>query len=162
MIQFNEIYDIPRYRMLSNAVRNAYLILNGHTYRNEFWNLLPKIDMFTYSKTVNGTPVTGQYIQDLLANNDYIINVDVYTTRNPWSSVVAAYQDKTIYLNTRRLNRQPEQLVATICHEFFHHADFIDQNASFGHGDNNWKGKEYSCPYYLQILVEKAMRSYHA
>ncbi len=76
-------------------------------------------------------------------------------------SPTTAYVDddypNTVFLNSRKLDRDISEIVNTIVHECVHAVDAALTNVSFGHGDNNWRGKGNSAPYWIGNLAESIL-----
>ncbi len=62
--------------------------------------------------------------------------------------VVAYHKGGTAYLNTYKTERKECSMINTLVHEYMH---FM----GFGHGDNNYEGKENSIPYYFGKRAEE-------
>lgn len=107
---------------------------------------------------------TGLKVEQALLSGSHL-GVGFYRSANPWSAAVAYYDGKKFYFNLRRFDgyrldtlwessdeykRGVASLVATLLHEFAHHAGFT-------HGDNYWSEEKskYSVPYYISDNVYK-------
>ena len=78
----------------------------------------------------------------------------------------AAYPN-TLFLNNHRLNREVEEVAASIIHESVHALDDSLRKASgkladdpwFGHGDDSSVGKENSAPYWIDQLAYEMLKN---
>ncbi len=55
----------------------------------------------------------------------------------------------TVFLNVQKLDREVEDIAATIIHESIHALDQSIDAYEFGHGDNSPVGKESTAPYWI-------------
>ena len=118
---------------LSEAVEFANRLLQGE---GHFLEEVSSIPSFLFSKNrETGKPVTGPEVVSALARN-ILATVRTYT---PWyrSKACGGVKRRTtiIRLNTQKLDRPIEELVATLIHECVHIADNRPA-LSFGHGNN--------------------------
>lgn len=85
--------------------------------------------------------------------------VKLYKSFNPWTKANAYVSPKyrnTLFLNTRKLWRNNEDIINTIVHECVHVVDFSENGKTdFGHGDNYSNGKENSAPYWIGEFAKK-------
>lgn len=91
-----------------------------------------------------------------LANNyaTFLIGIDVkvvvYKPYWRWSKALGYFdpsKPSTIHLNAYKLKRSLASVVGTFYHEVAHMCDNADKYHSYGHGDNNPKGKQNTFPY---------------
>jgi len=103
----------------------------------------------------SSTASPGQIAQ-LMALSNVMVQVELYTSRWPWSKALA-YEDhrfpSKVFLNSRRLDRSLASICATIIHECVHALDATEEGLRFGHGDNNPNGKENTAPYWIGDLA---------
>jgi hypothetical protein len=96
-------------------------------------------------------------ISEILKANQSVVMVKTYKSKWRWSKANAYVSPKhkdTLFYNTRKLWRQPVDIINTIVHECVHVADHNDNNnTNFGHGNNNSKGKGNSAPYWIGKLA---------
>lgn len=87
--------------------------------------------------------VDGEYIWHRIRNDDSIIEVKTFRSRNPFTkSNGYTLRDNKLemFLNTRKFNRSDASIAATIAHEGGHELDNNDPNYFYHHGDNKPKG----------------------
>ena len=120
---------------------------------SEFFQAIYEHNTFDYSDT------TPAIISDLMKGSDLKFKV---TTFHPhWLEGYGrtlAYTDSrfsnTLFLNDKKLNRDPEEVAASIIHESVHALDDDkSNNYRFGHGDDSPIGKENSAPYWIGNLA---------
>lgn len=74
-----------------------------------------------------------------------------------------AYTDpnypNTLFLNLKKLDREIEDIAATIIHECIHALDQEAVDYTFGHGNNSPKGKENTAPYWIGNLAYKLLKN---
>lgn len=72
-----------------------------------------------------------------------------------------AYTDgnfpNTLFLNGKKLDREIEDIAATIIHEAIHALDEETEDYSFGHGNNKAIGKDNTAPYWIGHLAYKML-----
>lgn len=127
--------------------------LANKLYNNEHFYLeIENKDAFDMS-TVSGFYISGK----IKESENMTINVKTYRSRNPWSSALGYFTSSRptdINLNTRRLNRSVESIVATFWHEKIHMLDNFDLKQSYGHGSNNPTGKQNTAPFWVDNLAQ--------
>ncbi len=100
---------------------------------------------------------TPKQIAEILKADQSTIMIKTYKSKWRWSKANAYVSKKyknTLFYNTRKLWRDPEDIMNTIVHECVHVADHNDNGkTNFGHGDNNSRGKENSAPYWIGALA---------
>jgi hypothetical protein len=128
------------------AVNRTNLLLKDAT----FFDRIRRHDRFDMSTA------TPRQIADLMETSNATVEVELYTSRWPWSKALA-YEDSRypnkVFLNSRRLNRSIASICATIVHECVHALDASAPNLRFGHGDNNPNGKENTAPNWISDLA---------
>ena len=91
-----------------------------------------------------------RYIAQELNSYPNIINIKFYKPFWPWSKALAyVNDDKTIYLNSRKLNRSIPSISGSIAHEVIHILDNRYKEVSMGHGNNSPINKENTAPYWI-------------
>jgi hypothetical protein len=72
-----------------------------------------------------------------------------------------AYTDgnfpNTLFLNAKKLDREVEDIAATIIHEAIHALDEELEDYNFGHGNNKAKGKDNTAPYWIGHLAYRML-----
>ncbi len=89
-------------------------------------------------------------LEMFLHRND--IEIVTYKPKWRWSKAYGYFspnKPNTIHLNQYKLNRSIASFVGTFFHELTHMTDNADKYYSYGHGDNNPKGKEHTAPYFI-------------
>jgi hypothetical protein len=129
----------------------------------EFINDLFHADLFYKSisdkNSFTFTDYQPEQISKLMEEDMNQITVRLYKSFNPWTRANAYVSNKyknTLFLNTRKLWRNKEDMINTIVHECVHVVDFSENdNIDFGHGDNYSNGKENSAPYWIGNLASE-------
>ena len=92
---------------------------------------------------------------ELLSSYKGIINVFTYNSKNPWSKVVAYYEQGSINFNIRKLHQLDcVDIAGTLIHELCHHVGINHGEGKF----RNYKTKDkslYSVPYYISDNIKK-------
>lgn len=65
----------------------------------------------------------------------------------------------TLFLNHKKLNREVEDIAATIIHESVHALDDSNASYTFGHGNNSPVGKENTAPYWIGNLTYRMLKN---
>nr|WP_320000128.1 hypothetical protein [uncultured Draconibacterium sp.] len=129
----------------------------------EFINDLFEADFFLKSVADKDSFTHTEYeprkVAALMKDDENETVVKLYKSFNPWTRANAHVSPKfenTLFLNTRKLWRNREDIINTIVHECVHVVDFSENGIiDFGHGDNYSKGKENSAPYWIGELAKK-------
>ena len=115
-----------------------------------FFNRIAALPAFDYSTA------SPQQVADILEHSIFIMNIEFYRPRNPFSKA-NAYDDPqhplVIHLNERKLNRSLASICATLIHEAVHAADALQTGFSFGHNGNSAAGNENTAPYQIDGLA---------
>jgi len=133
-------------RIIREAVNGAYSILLNP----QFYDSITLHSSFDYSTT------SPPHIADLIYNSNITLFVRVYQSRRRNSRVLGYFKashPNRLNLNSRRLNRRIEYLVATIIHESIHAVDHAIRDYSFGHKGNHSAGNQNSAPYWIGKLA---------
>lgn len=140
------------------------LVFNGNHERVsncvDFINSLFDLDMFYMSISDRKEPFTHCHkdyspdrVSRILKTDSSLIVIRIYKPKNPFSSANAYVSPKyknTLFLNSRRLDREIQDIINTIVHECVHVSDYNDNGQiDFGHGTNESLGKENSAPYWI-------------
>lgn len=144
------IYN-ENYANVKIAVEMAQQLLDNQS----FYNAIMQKNQAFDSKFTNATP---SQIANSIMNCDRELYVQLY-----WPNIFQrnrkanAYTDirypNYIFLNMIKADNDYPSLAATLIHECVHVADYYDQNLIYNHGDNNWRGKENSPPYWIDNLA---------
>lgn len=74
-----------------------------------------------------------------------------------------AYTDgrfpNTLFLNFKKLDREIEDIAATIIHESIHALDDAEATYTFGHGNNSSAGKDNTAPYWIGNLAYRILKN---
>lgn len=138
---------------LVQAIQFSNNLLAGD---KNFFNRIRVIPTFDYSKnSLTNRAVSGEEIVKLFAQK-IDVTIQQYKPWYIWSSATAYTLPKTtiIHLNTRKLDRPVNEMVATLIHECIHILD-KEPGLSFGHGNNFPKHKEHSAPYQIEGIAKE-------
>jgi len=112
-----------------------------------FDSISSKRDSFTH------TEYEPKRISDLMKMDKNKTIIKLYKSRNPFTrsnAYVSPKHKNTLFLNTRKLWRNKQEIINTIVHECVHVVDYSENGKiDFGHGNNYSKGKENSAPYWI-------------
>jgi len=105
-------------------------------------------------------------IAELLNNSDLEFKVEIFYP-NAFQSIkyrkTFAYTDSrfpnTLFLNFKKLDREIEDIAATIIHESIHALDDAEENYTFGHGNNSPRGKDNTAPYWIGNLAYRMLKN---
>ena len=142
------------------AVKSATDKSNDLLKNAEFYKAIanhPNFDLSTASPAI---------IAGLLDKSDLEFKVEIF-----YPSILQAikyrktfaYSDErypnTLFLNFKKLDREVEDIAATIIHESIHALDEVDEEYSFGHGNNSSVGKENTAPYWIGNLAYQILKA---
>lgn len=65
----------------------------------------------------------------------------------------------TLFLNFKKLDREIEDIAATIIHEIIHVIDDNEEVYTFGHGNNSPNGKNNTAPYWIGNLAYRILKN---
>lgn len=106
--------------------------------------------------------IAPKEILDMIYNTDLQLTIDLYWPV-PFTSNAYGYDDKhkepVIHINRLTLNRPMHSICNTIVHQAVHALNTAHENFSFGHGDDNPDGKEYTAPYFIAGVAQKLAAS---
>lgn len=118
-----------------------------------FYTLISDKSSFTH------TEYQPEKVAKLMKEDKNQTIIKLYKSLNPWTRANAYVSPKhknTLFLNTRKLWRNKEDMINTIVHECVHVVDFSENGKiDFGHGDNYSKGKDNAAPYWIGNLSKK-------
>ena len=117
-----------------------------------YWDCLYEEILLKESFDMSTLPPTMVYedIKAFWEEND--INVKIYYPKWRWSKALGYFSSarpNDININGYKLNRTVESFVGTLFHELVHMADNANEIHSYGHGDNNPRGKSNTSPYWI-------------
>ncbi len=107
-----------------------------------------------------------QIIANLIQGSSLEFEVDLFYPSG-WRAIkygkTFAYTDhqypNTLFLNLKKLKRNPENITATIIHESIHALDHECSEYTFGHGNNSAKGKGDTAPYWIGNLANRILNN---
>ncbi|MCX6307220.1 MAG: hypothetical protein NT040_19820 [Bacteroidetes bacterium] len=141
-------------------VKAATALSNGILKNPVFFKAIsdhPSFDLSTASP---------QIIADLMAKSDLEFKIEIFYP-NVLQSIkyrkTFAFTDgrfpNTLFLNFKKLERETEDIAATIIHESIHALDDAAENETFGHGNNSAVGKENTAPYWIGNLAYRMLKN---
>jgi hypothetical protein len=137
-----------------NVVHLAIGLANTVTSLDAFYNrIASKKEPFDPRFTSDGA--TPSIIAEILRKSPVTITVHIGKPKNRFSRALGwTYpgDPQNVYLNVRRLDRAPDDIARTLVHEWVHATDDIHP-LNFHHGNNNWKGKGNTAPYWIDELA---------
>lgn len=152
--------ELPNRQDRADVIRLAAERANGLLANPEFFREISEHDQFDY------TDWSPARISKEMAQSTLEFKV---TSFHPgWLQgygKTLAYTDNrypnTLFLNDRRLDRDPNEVAASIIHESVHALDdslrklagHLNDDPWFGHGDDTSIGKENSAPYWIDQLA---------
>tara|TARA_R110002096_G_scaffold225047_1_gene414332 strand:- start:684 stop:1157 length:474 start_codon:yes stop_codon:yes gene_type:complete len=146
--------DVKDKRII-DAVKAANIIFRD----SEFLQLIGNHEGFDMSTTPSAQ--IAFYLETTLELD--CIEVKLFRPKWPWSKVYAMFKSReprSIYLSSRRLNRDEDafgnmcSIVGSIAHEYVHLVDNRLSKHSFGHGNNDSRGKGNTAPYRIGELAK--------
>lgn len=127
---------------------------NGILINDSFYARIALHDDFDF------TDETPARIAQWIKESTHTVNVRLYKGR--FRSKATAYVDhrfpNTLFLNSRKLDRDPLEITNTIIHECVHVVDLEHVGSTFGHAGNDRNGKGNSAPYWIGSLAERILR----
>lgn len=144
----------------NQKVQNAVDLANSILKNEVFYNKINKKDSFDLSTA------SPEIIAELIKKSELEFEVELFYPTG-WRRIkyrkTLAYTDhkypNTLFLNLRKLNREPERIAATIIHESIHSLDHDAEDYTFGHGNNSSKGKANTAPYWIGNLAYKILKN---
>ena len=109
---------------------------------------------------------TPKIIADLIENSNLEFKVELFYPTG-WRAIkyrkTFAYTDgnypNTLFLNLKKLDRETEDIAATIVHESIHALDDESVEYTFGHGNNSSIGKDNTAPYWIGNLAYQILKN---
>lgn len=149
-IRFNDEHPI-----VQQAVEMANLVFEN----KEFYERIRKETKFDLSTA------EPAFIADLILNSSLEFKVELFYPSG-WRALkyrkTFAYTDgnypNTLFLNLKKLDREIEDIAATIIHESIHALDDECLEYTFGHGNNSSVGKDNTAPYWIGNLVYQILK----
>lgn len=149
-IRFNDEHPI-----VQQAVEMANLVVE----KKEFYERIRKETKFDLSTA------GPAFIADLILNSSLDFKVELFYPSG-WRALkyrkTFAYTDRnypnTLFLNLKKLDREIEDIAATIIHESIHALDDECIEYTFGHGNNSSVGKDNTAPYWIGNLVYQILK----
>lgn len=107
----------------------------------------------------------SRVIAELMEKSSLVFRVTVFMPRggkrfkyrNTFAYTDSGFPN-TLFLNRRKLNRETEDIAATIIHESVHALDDSEAQYGFGHGDNSPVGKANTAPYWIGNLAYRMLK----
>lgn len=149
-ITFNDVH-----KNVQEAVKMANSVLENE----DFYIRIRQVTKFDLSTA------SPEFIADLIHNSNLDFNVELFYPSG-WRAIkyrkTFAYTDgnypNTIFLNLKKLDREIEDIAATIIHESIHTLDDECVEYTFGHGNNSSVGKDNTAPYWIGNLVYQILK----
>jgi hypothetical protein len=149
-ITFND-----EHKNVQQAVQMANLVLAN----DDFYARIRQVTKFDLSTAAPAI------IADLIKNSRLDFKVELFYPSG-WRAIkyrkTFAYTDEiylnTLFLNLRKLDREIEDIAATIIHESIHALDDECLEYTFGHGNNSSKGKDNTAPYWIGNLAYQILK----
>jgi len=107
------------------------------------------------------TRETPADISNWIQSSTLNVTVKLHKSNDPDTRTLAyriSRYPNTLFVNSRKLDRDTEDIVNTIIHESVHAVDGSLTDAKFGHGDNSSADKGNSAPYWIGSLAERIAR----
>lgn len=140
-------------------VEKAVLQANNLLTSPEFFEEISKNDSFDFSTA------TPAQIAEIMKNSKLEFTVEMFYPNILQAFVyrkTLAFTDSHypnyLFLNYKKLNREVEDIAATIIHESVHALDDAEKDFTFGHGNNSSVGKENSAPYWIGNLAYRMLK----
>lgn len=141
---------------VQEATQMANSILKNETFYDNI-RRKEKFDLSTASPSI---------IANLILNSTLVFKVELFYPSG-WRAIkyrkTFAYTDEnypnTLFLNLKKLDREIEDIAATIIHEGIHALDEEAIEYTFGHGNNSSVGKDNTAPYWIGNLAYKILKN---
>jgi hypothetical protein len=141
------------------SVQQATQMANSIFTNEEFYKRIrqeTKFDLSTAKPAV---------IAELILNSSLEFKVELFYPSG-WRAIkyrkTFAYTDgnypNTLFLNLRKIDRELEDIAATIVHESIHALDDECLEYTFGHGNNSSIGKDNTAPYWIGNLAYQILK----
>lgn len=140
-------------------IQQAVQMANSILKNEDFYEKIRQISKFDLSTA------TPYVIADLIANSNLEFKIELFYPSG-WKAMkyrkTFAYTDgnypNTLFLNLKKLDREIEDIAATIIHEGIHALDNECINYTFGHGNNSSIGKDNTAPYWIGNLAYQILK----
>lgn len=147
------------FKDIHKGVQEAVKMANSVLKNEDFYKMIrqvPKFDLSTASTT---------FIAEFIHNSNLIFKIELFYPSG-WRAIkyrkTFAYTDEnypnTLFLNLKKLDREIEDIAATIIHESVHALDDECIEFTFGHGNNSSVGKDNTAPYWIGNLAYKILK----
>lgn len=150
-----KITFFDEHEIVQKAVQMANSILTN----DNFYARIRLEDKFELCST------SPKIIADLIFNSSLEFKVQLYNPKGLRAVKyrrTLAYTDNnypnTLFLNLKKIDREIEDIAATIIHESIHALDDECIEHTFGHGNNNSRGKENTAPYWIGDLAYQILK----
>jgi hypothetical protein len=142
------------------SVEQATMMANSVLKNEDFYDRIRQVPKFDLSTA------TSAIIADLIINTNLEFKVELFYPSG-WRAIkyrkTFAYTDgnypNTLFLNLKKLDREIEDIAATIVHESIHALDDECIEYTFGHGNNSSIGKDNTAPYWIGNLAYQILKS---
>lgn len=135
-----------RLPIVEEAVNKANRLLNNE----EFFKGIASYGVFDMS-TASPDIIANLMKQSKLEFKVALFRPSIFQAiryRKTFAFTDERYPD-TVFLNVQKLDREVEDIAATLIHESIHALDDSIDAYEFGHGDNSPVGKESTAPYWI-------------
>jgi len=151
IITFNDEHE-----KIQIAVQMANMVFENEI----FYERIRQVTRFDLSTA------TPEIIAELIASSRLEFKVELFYPSG-WRAIkyrkTFAYTDgnypNTLFLNLKKLDRETEDIAATIVHESIHALDDECIEYTFGHGNNSSIGKENTAPYWIGNLAYQILKN---
>lgn len=118
-------------------------------------------DRIAHKKVFDLSTALPAEIAELIKNSNLQFEVILFTPNTLVDRIkyrkTFAYTDRNypnmLFINTLKINREPESIAATLIHESIHALDYYSKEFTFGHGSNQSRNKENTAPYWIGNLA---------
>lgn len=159
-INFNTNYMKVIFNDENENVEKAVQMANDVFKKQDFYSKIRqelKFDLSSASPTI---------LAELIQNSNLVFKVELFYPTG-WRAVkyrkTFAYTDvsypNTLFINLKKLDRETEDIAATIVHESIHALDNECLEYTFGHGNNSSIGKENTAPYWIGNLAYQILKN---
>lgn len=140
-------------------VQQAVQMANSVLANEDFYARIRQVTKFDLSTA------TPAIIADLINNSSLDFKVELFYPSG-WRAIkyrkTFAYTDgnypNTLFLNLKKIDREIQDIAATIIHESIHALDDECIEYTFGHGNNSSIGKDHTAPYWIGNLAYQILK----
>ena len=153
-INFN-ILDVTNHYTFVNVMEAADLA-NKLVRDSSFYNLIAA-KQGGFDRRFTSPNLTPSILASVLSTTPINMNIRLGSARRKVLGWTYPSDPNTVWLNIKRLERDPVDIARTLIHEWVHAVDSLCVDYYFHHGTNDPSGKGNSAPYWIDGLAGRQL-----